>query len=445
MRLNIQTILLLFVCFFLPFESVKSQNTSAELKHYLEKARQSLKRQPDSTLWYCSLIDSLAKEQDNFWALSKAYTYAGRVQQYKALNEQAFINYYDAMRWSARADTLDYYNNYILTRNLAVLHFDYLNFPKAVTYYDSALYFLKGHIKNHPGIARKYGDEQQLYETEYFKAVSEREAGDINQAQETLLGLLSDRKSPSGIKIDALYQIGFIFSKLNEPDSAMKYFQLGISQADADVMRLGRGKHNIAFLNFQLKDYEQAIKFYREAVEIKREIVDPRSLYISLLDLGESYLMRGDKPQAFTTFRQALNILEKRIIAADPTYYTIYQLMSRSVMQTNSSMAEELLLRYVDCNEEFIRVQQALKEEERRRAFNLNIANYEANIDHQNELSTLDREHTKWILIIIVGMFLLSYFSFRIWRLRKIRMIDREIGKNVRPRPLKSFSPDVKE
>lgn len=427
-----------FCLLFLAFGRLEAQNTTPEVKQLLKQARVNLNAQPDSCVYYSQAAYKKASDQKNHWAMVKSLTYIGRVREKQKQPEQAIQHYFDALDLMTRSDTLDDFNTATLNRNIAGIQKNHNNHKQAVAYYDSALFYLHRHVREYPDIARKDGDYRHIYSIEYNKAQSQRRLGDIEAAQSSFLSLLRDTQTPWRVQVNSLYQIGLMFNELQEPDSAQKYFRLGIEHEKADSLRISRGYHNLAMVYFQQGDYTAALDLYMQAIRLKERLKDKKSLFISLIDLGESYLMLGQYSQANEVFEKATRTLGEETIKTDPKYYNLYQLQSQVFASTNPEASRQMIRKYVNCTREFQRLQEVLRDEGRRRAFNLAMSNYWAEKEHVQEVQTLDRKYTAWIWVIIIGFSIAFYMGFQVLRVYRRKKLFREINKVTRDRTIRA-------
>lgn len=398
----------------------------------MDSASAKLLSQPDSSIFYARRAYELAKDNSNVWAMVKSLTYIGRVEERKGSIDEAIRLYFDALRLMDMADTLDDYNTATLNRNIALIQGRYFNFEQALSYYDSSLFYLNRHVREYPKIAKEDGDYRHLYAIQYFKGQTLRKLGTTEAAKDAFKTLLEDSQTPASIQINSIYQIGLMYNDINLPDSAQKYFRLGLKHPRLDATRRGRGMHNLGMVSFQKGDFQTAIQHYEEALQVKRNLKSKRSLYITLMDLGESYLMLDRFSLADQYFQQALNLLEEAEIKSDPKYYNIYQLRSQALITADASLSRKMLRAYVDCNREFQRIQQQLRDQDQNRAFNLDLDNYWADIDHQEEVIEIQARF-RWKLIIVSFIIIaLAYAAHYFWRIRKRKTIDRKVKKAVR-------------
>lgn len=414
------------------------QDSTPEVKDWLTKARQHLIDQPDSCLYYVDFILDKAGKQGDYWAISKSLSYSAWVKEKRGQIYGAIIDYYEALRWMAEADTIDDVNNGTITRNIANIQMDFKNYEHAQIFYDSALFFFNRHVNNHPKVAKEKNHYRHIYSTKYFKVEGLRRLGKELKAQEVLEDLLKDKNTPRGTRINSLYQLAFLFNDLDEIDSARSYFQKGIEFPGASPSYIGRGFHNLAMISFQQKEFLKAIVLYKEAISyktdnsLKRNLSNRKSLFISLMDLGESFLREGKLDSAQHYLNRSLTTLDSTTINVNPDYYIIYHLMSKasgSNLEANWKYQDK----FISCNNAFLGTQQKIKDEARRRALYLSLDQYRAEIRHQEEVNDLDRKYSNWVIAIILLAAVGSVLGAKYWLLHRKKRFKR-INQVLRPR-----------
>lgn len=416
------------------FEPLGAQNTTPQTKLLMDSARVKLLQQPDSSLIYATMAYKEAQENNNLWAMIKCLTYIGRVKEQGGIIDEAVGHYFDALGLMSKADTIDDYNTATLNRNIALIQANYFNFEQALSYYDSALFYLQRHVKDYPKIARADGDYRHVYSIRFFKGQTMRKLGNLDGAKQVFRQLLDDKQTPGRTQINTIYQIGFMYNDVQQPDSARKYFQLGLRHPALDSVRKGRGLHNLGMIDFEAGNFESAIANYSAALRVKRKLRSRSSLYITLLDLGESYLKLNRFAKADKYFQEALETLDEKVMQADPRYYNVYQLRANALMDTDVAISRKMLSVYVQCNEDFQRIQQQLRDQDQNRAFNLAMTNYWSEKEHNQEVKALDRTYTAWIWGMIIGFGITAYLGFQALRTYRRKRLFREIQKVTRDR-----------
>ncbi len=423
---------MLFIVIFLSLTSFSSQTKTNDLTQYLSKARKTLNRNADSCIVYSYRAFELAEAQNDYWAMSKSHTYSGRAWEKKGDIEKAVRDYYSALRSIHLADTTDDYNSGVITRNLANIQMDHRNYEQAVEYYDSTIILFGRHLQDHPEIAQRYGDDKQIYYSQYYKAEGERQLGNIQAAQSTLKQLLENRKIPTNIQLSSIYQIGLIFNDLNEPDSAIRYFKKGIDHQRADSLQIGQGYHNLAMVHFQQEEYQKAITNYTLAASLKENGKDKRPLFISLLDLGESYLMDKQVDRAIESLQAALETLDTLSIRSNRKYFNVYQLMAKAYMPKDATTSRYYLDLYLKSSEEYESIQESLRDEDKKRAFNLFLSQLSIEKEHEEEVVEIEKKSKINQLWVGLAIGILAYLAHLLWRFRKRKSISEKVDKAVR-------------
>lgn len=90
--------------------------------------------------------------------------------------------------------------------------------------------------------------------------------------------------------------VGFVYWYLGEPDSVLAYFEAGMRARRAvdDRVLLGNSLHDMGLAHLALlRDYEAALAFYLDAIEVYEAIGDSSGWAKSLLHVGETFYLRG--------------------------------------------------------------------------------------------------------------------------------------------------------
>ena len=91
-----------------------------------------------------------------------------------------------------------------------------------------------------------------------------------------------------------------------KPDSALFYFETGLDAYRHSVTgNLPFALYNIGRVYTIRKDYDKAIQYQTEAFQIALANDEPLEMARSLLNLADTYLEKGDLPQAIITFNKA--------------------------------------------------------------------------------------------------------------------------------------------
>ena len=223
------------------------------------------------------------------------------------------VLYYRSMYFSNAEsyDTALYYLNKAMAQ--ALLAKDRLNEARVLN--DMAVcYYRKNEVVKAIDLFRKsleireeLHDDEQLRNAYNNTAFIYKEAGLIDQSLELnfkALALAEKRKNNKEIAL-SLNNIGQLYHKyLGDRPKALEYYKRGlaISQQDNDKKTTGLIKNNIAALTSEAGNYPEAIRWYRESLELRREINYRFGIVNSLSSLGFNYI----KINAYDSARAAL-------------------------------------------------------------------------------------------------------------------------------------------
>jgi tetratricopeptide (TPR) repeat protein len=121
----------------------------------------------------------------------------------------------------------------------------------------------------------------------------------------------SNRNASSQINI--LNELGIAYYSLSEYNRAIEFHQqsLEISRKIGDRNGERSSLGNLGNAYYSLGQYQQAINFYQQSLEILREIGDRHNEAISLCNLGLAYSSLGQYQQAINFYQQSLEILRE--------------------------------------------------------------------------------------------------------------------------------------
>ena len=124
-----------------------------------------------------------------------------------------------------------------------------------------------------------------------------RMQGMLTEALTTLkIAIASFRNQRPNFRGTALNNIGHIYHERCDYDNALKYLceSLNISHASGDRLRESITLNNISQIYDARKDYDTALKYLEESLEISREIGDRRNESAELNNISQIYRKRGN-------------------------------------------------------------------------------------------------------------------------------------------------------
>ncbi len=435
MLFNKRGVFLVFSACILSCMHLTGQSTTPKTKKFYNQAWKLLDTKPDSSIYYSELAFLEASKNQNLWIMSKSLSYKGYALERLGDPNQALINYFKGLQLAIKADTSDFFNAFTLTRNIAAIQKKHLNFEEAIIYYDSAIYFIKEHIEAYPSVAKKYRDHILKYETLYFRGGTEMASGQLEAANKTFTHLIDATNTPISFKLKSLIHLGLIARDLSDFKTANGFFNEVISTAESDTIAKWRGQHGLALMLFQQGLFDEAVNEYYKAVKI----VEPMSnngeyLFTSYMDLGESYLKSKDYLQAHQALTKALNSWSSERINREPRFYNIYQLLSRSSLYESSHETEKWILKFEEVTKSFTNKQEKLKNEHAKVALNISLESYLSELKHEEEVDSLEREYSLWLIFGILAAIVCCVLSVIYFLKQRTKKRESKINQALRPR-----------
>lgn len=130
------------------------------------------------------------------------------------------------------------------------------------------------------------------------------------KTSDSLWQVWQDETKPDTSRLKAIAKYLYTGYMFNEPDSAFYYATLHYNFAK----KKGHKKQMASALNFMgisfaIKgNYDKAIDYYTDCIEIKKEIKDKKGIAISLNNIGVIYREKGDYAKAIDYYKRGLEI-----------------------------------------------------------------------------------------------------------------------------------------
>ncbi len=109
----------MFIGLLMPLTSLYGQFTDHQAKGLLRKALKTVDSHSDSTVLYAEKAFQIFSYQDNHWGMAKSLELSGYARKNQELSGEAVANYFEALYWLSKSDTIDFYMPYNITRNIA--------------------------------------------------------------------------------------------------------------------------------------------------------------------------------------------------------------------------------------------------------------------------------------------------------------------------------------
>jgi len=143
----------------------------------------------------------------------------------------------------------------------------------------------------------------------------------MTQAVEKRITRLEIKLQTNERSADNFYKLGQIYLRKRIYDKAINFFRQSLKYWDAnDKIGLGSLYNTLGFTYFKLKEYEQAIYYYTQAIKLLPDYT------LALTNLGLVYENKQMYKEAFQTYSNALKYESENKIAR--TRQPIMQLKS---------------------------------------------------------------------------------------------------------------------
>ncbi|MHA2339408.1 MAG: tetratricopeptide repeat protein [Candidatus Hodarchaeales archaeon] len=153
----------------------------------------------------------------------------------------------------------------------------------------------------------------------YFQAFLLKEKAELNKA----IDILTDKISKTQLKSNAiiylkhlllLIEVNIILGDLETTEESLNYLSNLIHKIEIDLYKMYFSSERLFLLgNYMLKlgDYERALNYFNEALQIRQKIGNPSKMATNLITIGEIYSHKGQLLIATDYFKQALDFWEK--------------------------------------------------------------------------------------------------------------------------------------
>ena len=372
---------------------------------------------------------NLSNSIDYGYGMAKSHMIKARANDQLGKYYVAHLLYKESLYVLKTLDTVDYYNEIGLLRNLGRTHHLFKQYDFAITYYDSALQVLNSYLSKLPDIADEYGD--QILEPWILldKAGNFRLKGEIDTALELLI---EAEELASSLGNDYLVHIlrneyGLIHFELQNYQEARSHYEFIVSNSE-DHSNLTHAYHNIARTYRKEKDYTRSEEFFNKAIETSHLLNDPIRTFRSMFFKGKMLAEKGDTTEAIITWESAINVYNG--FHDDSELFLIY----RHLRDCHYSRSEREFLKYLSLfdqvNEEFIDKQKQIIDDDRSDRFTLIDDSYEDRKKNWQKASFLSN---MVVLSITIGAILIGliYAYMKIRNKRKMDDFGAEVSKKL--------------
>lgn len=305
-------------------------------------------------------------------------------------------------------------NLLINTGDILINHYAY---PEAVQYLNEGIL-----------LAEQHNIQNKLLLLLYNKGMALRYSGRYDEAliifnqTLTLANELND-----GLRIlRSLNQKGLTLKDLKKYDDArathMKMLEFKFSDEPINKYK-GQAWHNIGLSYVEEGKPEKAILPYLEAISHKEQDNNPSELFITYLDLSETYLKIGDLEEAKRYAQTCAPLYEQ--IPLSPDNYKFFNLMSEIAHQRNDSEGVRTYAqKYFDENEKFLEQQREILEVKDRYKMEVLTAGFFSELEANKNMSLMER-----VLWLLACGFMVFILASRLYSWNKKRLLTLHISR----------------
>lgn len=323
---------------------------------------------PESASRILSEAQGIAEQSADDWSLALLRSGWAYINYKKGDFEKSFIDYLDALNsFEQLEDTVDLYNRLNAIRQLAIINSKFNNYDQSIAYREQSVQLAKEYLDRHPEHAKKLGQESILGDICYYLAVEYQKKGAHQTAGRILADLLKEANAENDVKGHArvLNRLGLIRKSNGEYSEAIKYFKMVATGKEVSQSYKSIAYHNLGETYLIQGELEKAESYLLTALDLKKDIDDPKSKFITYLYLGELAYRRNRMKEAVDLWETGLSHYDK--VENDPELYSIYNWLQLAYMDVDIEKAKEFNAKYTQLNNFYVRNQTFLREEEAQR------------------------------------------------------------------------------
>lgn len=356
--------IVLFASIFLWCESLCAQNPRKEFNEKFDKAIEIVYDQPSEAIALGMEAYNLVKDAKDYWAMAIAKAGMGYISYEVGDYKAAYGNYLNALQTLERADTVDLSNKVIILNELSLIQSDFNNHDESIDYSKRALDIAKQYVKKHPEHARDHEQMRWLVDIPYYMAIEYQEKGAHQTAGKILVKLWEEAEDKEDIITYAqvLNELGIAKMNNGEYRDAQEYFGLVVSGKGVYEEDKSIAYHNLAGTYMEQGNYEKANSYFLIALDMKKELEDDYSQFVTYQDLGELEYRYGDKHKAIEYWETGLSVYDK--LQGDPELYSVYNWLQLAYMDIDVEKAKGFNLEYAKRNSFYVQNQTVQREEE---------------------------------------------------------------------------------
>ena len=396
----------MFFCHDLFSGSSKSEELDS-ITYYHRKALLLARTNPDSAFVYKDKARQRIPNDSYSWLLATNLSVEARILMLSRQDADAFLKYLQALDMYQALDTLDYFNQYSIQRNLASISKRNGLTEAAIDFYVESSDSAEKSIQLYPDESYKLGLDNAISRMTYFEALCFDELGKLDEAARILIGLLESPivQKDLALKSDVFIELGLIYKDISQFEEASNYFERVLNLRETSGYRWSKAMHALALVSFLQNDYPNAklqfVQSIKKLQSLSSSTAIRKKLFASHLDLGEVYFTEGNYEKSILLWEQALEIGAG--LEGDPGLYIIYDWLLRAYLETgNTIMAKKARAQYMAFNSRYLDNRARLTEAINANLFSNQIVRFEESKIKEAELEVIRARNIQNLLIALI-------------------------------------------
>lgn len=347
--------------------SIFSQNLREHFRSEMDKSYELIKSNPQKAVELASEAYKLIADSEDEYIKMIGFTRLGGVSYGVRDYESAYRNWDQALRMMEKLDTVDLYAKMITLKSLGMVYSKFNNYEQSILVRKQSWEIMKKLKSDFPELVKEKGVESYIYDIPYFLASEYGKKGAHKTAGKILMDLWEEAENKNDIVTHArvLNKLGIIKKKNGEYNEALEYFGLVSGAAEVSDKHKAIAFHNLGETYLVQGELERAETNYLIALNLKKEINDPRSTFITYQGLGQLEYNKGNSEAAVKLWETGLDIFDK--VEGEPELYEVYNQLQRAYMDFDIEKAKTFNQTFAQLNKFYVRNQGFQREEEAQR------------------------------------------------------------------------------
>ncbi len=273
-----------------------AEDDTTKVNTLITLANRLVNSDPEATIFYGTQARELAEKLNYKRGLGYALKSIGMGHYFKA-------EYFDVLiYWQQSLSTFDSIGEKVgvanMSNNLGMVHFNQGDDTKAIEYLFQSLKVAE-EIDDKLRIATALVNIGAVYSNK--EATNDMALQFYNRAL-PLSNELGDYQAIGTVAVN----MGEIFLKRNQYDSALFYFNTSLEAYEkVESVKVAYTLNNIGKVYARQGEYEQAVKFQKEAIERAKSLDAKLEMTQSFLGLAKTFNAQGNLPLAIAAYREA--------------------------------------------------------------------------------------------------------------------------------------------